>query len=156
MHQVKYLQSGIQDFQRGAPTLEGWGNLQTCCFATFCRKLHENERIWTKMGSLVYGAPLNPPLISLLVLLLNMSLLFNFSQSMCTKLADLTKWGSGRKTLMWILLCDILITDVGSLCWAGPRHHCVVPLRNINNRSNSQSFRKNMSSYYVWKVIKNY
>ena len=31
-------------------------------FAIFCRKLHENERIWTPRGARVSGAPLDPPM----------------------------------------------------------------------------------------------
>ena len=37
----------------------GWGaNSQNCYyFSHFCRKLHENERIWTPGGGGVPGAP---------------------------------------------------------------------------------------------------
>ena len=45
----------IQDFARGG---EG-ANSQNCYyFSHFCRKLHENERIWTPRGARVPGAPL--------------------------------------------------------------------------------------------------
>ena len=97
MHQiiVEYLQWRIQVLPEGDANFQGDG----CANLLFCRKLHENERIWTKFG-LVPDTPLDPPLISLLVLLLNVSLLFNFIRSTWTKLEDLTKLGSGRKTLM--------------------------------------------------------
>ena len=43
----------IQDFPRGGR------QLQNCYyFSHFCRKLHENERIWTPRGARVPGAPL--------------------------------------------------------------------------------------------------
>ena len=41
---------------------EGCANSQNCYyFSNFCRKLHENERIWTQ-GARVPGAPLDPPM----------------------------------------------------------------------------------------------
>ena len=40
----------------------GCANSQNCYyFSNFCRKLHENERIWTLGG--VPGAPLDPPMV---------------------------------------------------------------------------------------------
>ena len=33
-------------------------------FAIFCRKLHENERVWTR-GWHIPGAPLHPPMITI-------------------------------------------------------------------------------------------
>ena len=42
----------IQDFPQGG------ANSQNCYyFSHFCRKLHENERIWTPRGGRVPGAP---------------------------------------------------------------------------------------------------
>ena len=42
-----------------------WGaNSQSgCANLFFCRKLHENERIWTPRGARVPSAPLDPPMI---------------------------------------------------------------------------------------------
>ena len=44
----------------------GCANCQNGCtsllFCNFCRKLHENERIWTPGGARVPGAPVDPPL----------------------------------------------------------------------------------------------
>ena len=45
----------------------GGANSQKCYyFSIFCRKLHENERIWTPGGARVPGAPpLDPPMVRL-------------------------------------------------------------------------------------------
>ena len=49
----------IQDFPRG-----GGANSQNCYyFSHFCRKLHENERIWTpRGGARPWRPPLDPPM----------------------------------------------------------------------------------------------
>ena len=47
----------IQDFPQGG------ANSQNCYyFSHFCRKLHENERIWTPGGARPWGPPLDPPM----------------------------------------------------------------------------------------------
>ena len=49
----------IQDFPRGG----GGANSQKCYyFSIFCRKLHENERIWTP-GGRPWRPPLDPPMV---------------------------------------------------------------------------------------------
>ena len=41
----------------------GCANSQNCYyFSNFCRKLHENERIWTPGGSASLAPPLDPPM----------------------------------------------------------------------------------------------
>ena len=46
-------------FSGGSRIFPGGANSQNCYyFSHFCRKLHENERIWTPGGARVPGAPL--------------------------------------------------------------------------------------------------
>ena len=54
-----YSQWRIQDFPQG-----GGANSQNCYyFSHFCRKLHENERIWTpRGGARPWRPPLDPPM----------------------------------------------------------------------------------------------
>ena len=56
----KHRQWRIQDFSQG-----GSANSQKCYyFSIFCRKLHENERIWTpRGGARPWHPPLDPPMI---------------------------------------------------------------------------------------------
>ena len=51
MKMISHLQWRIQDFPEGNATTP-----KSYYFQIFCRKLHENERIWTPGG--VHGAPL--------------------------------------------------------------------------------------------------
>ena len=56
----------IQDFPQG-----GGANSQKCYyFSIFCRKLHENERIWTpRGGARPWRPPLDPPMVMSMVIL---------------------------------------------------------------------------------------
>ena len=59
-----HIQWRIQDFPRGG------ANSQNCYyFSHFCRKLHENERIWTPGGGArPWRPPLDPPMIYIALL----------------------------------------------------------------------------------------
>ena len=57
-----YMQWRIQDFPGGGAPTPKVGVLTYFCG----RKLHKNERIWTK-GGCVPGAPLDPPLICVVI-----------------------------------------------------------------------------------------
>ena len=62
-HKRLYTSGGSRIFPRG-----GGANSQNCYyFSHFCRKLHENERIWTPRGGVrPWRPPLDPPMYTVL------------------------------------------------------------------------------------------